>query len=203
AVDDRHAVADLLDLGEEVRVEEHGRPELAQPADDLAHVVAAHRIECARWLFEQHERGPPDERDAEAEALLHPLRVGPDAARRAVRLADAHGHREPRERDDAPVALREVARLDRERSAHYLSEFATASTCDSVSVPSTSNIMPPFCQMTALPRPVESPMKSPSTPWTFTGWEIASSAGTGTGSVDEGSVIARSAAASCGEMPGC
>ena len=55
----------------------------------------------------------------------------------------------------------------------------------------------------ALAIPVLSPMKSPWTPWTVTGCEIASSAGTGTGSVLAGSTIARMAAASWGEMPGC
>src|SRR4029077_10313989 len=73
----------------------------------------------------------------------------------------------------------------------------------SVNDPITSNIMPSFCQMTALAIPVLSPTYRPCTPWTVTGWEIASSAGTGTGSVLDGSPIARIAAASWGEMPGC
>src|SRR5439155_17741735 len=50
-------------------------------------------------------------------------------AEEAVHLPRLHGHREARERDDAAaVAFRELARLDRGWSAHYLSEFATAST---------------------------------------------------------------------------
>src|SRR5207248_216264 len=39
AIDDGDAVADLLDLGEEMRIEEHDRASFAQGADDLAHVV--------------------------------------------------------------------------------------------------------------------------------------------------------------------
>src|SRR5438093_1282707 len=41
AIDDRHRVANLLDLAQEVRVEEHHGPSVAEAADDLAHVVAA------------------------------------------------------------------------------------------------------------------------------------------------------------------
>src|SRR6266849_125644 len=54
AVDDDHAVADLFDLGQEMRVEEHGDAALAQRADDLAHVVAADGVERARGLIQQH-----------------------------------------------------------------------------------------------------------------------------------------------------
>jgi hypothetical protein len=43
-VDDGDPIADLLDLAEEVRVEEDRGAARGQPADDLAHVMAADRI---------------------------------------------------------------------------------------------------------------------------------------------------------------
>src|SRR5207247_3814452 len=43
AIDDRHRVANLLDLAQEVRVEEQHGPSVAEAADALAHVVAADR----------------------------------------------------------------------------------------------------------------------------------------------------------------
>src|SRR3989475_5692354 len=88
AVDDGDAVTDLLHLAEEVRVEENGRAALAQPADDLAHVVPADRIERARRLVEHDEVGRAEQRDAEAKALLHSLRERTDAARSAVGESD-------------------------------------------------------------------------------------------------------------------
>ena len=95
-VDDRHAIADVLGLFEQVRVEEHGRPPLAQPADDLAHVVAPDRVERARGLVEHHQRGIAEQRHAEPEPLLHALGEGahpvvasleqPDGLQRPARL---------------------------------------------------------------------------------------------------------------------
>src|SRR5919201_2717043 len=43
-VDDRDAVTDLLDLGQEMRVEEHGGAPRLELPDDLADVVTAHRV---------------------------------------------------------------------------------------------------------------------------------------------------------------
>src|SRR5204862_159627 len=71
---DRNRGAHLLDLAEEVRVEEHHGPSVAEAADDLAHVVAADRVERARRLVEQDDCGIVEQRHAEAEPLLHPLR---------------------------------------------------------------------------------------------------------------------------------
>src|SRR3954471_10458546 len=63
--------------------------------------------------------------------------------------------------------------------------------------------MPSFDQMTALPRPVESPMNTPCTPCTVMGFELAMSTGIGIGRVLDGSLIALICAASPGLMPGC
>src|SRR5438477_2585572 len=87
-VDDRDAIADLFDLGQQMRVEEHRRATCLQRPDDLTHVVAADRVEGARRLVEEDERGVAEERDAEAEPLLHALRVAGDAVVGAIREAD-------------------------------------------------------------------------------------------------------------------
>src|SRR5947199_395395 len=79
AIDDRDAIADLLDLGEQVRIEEHGDAAVTQATDDLADVVAPDRIEGARRLVEEHELGVAKQRDAETEPLLHALRDRADA----------------------------------------------------------------------------------------------------------------------------
>src|SRR6266545_617441 len=79
-IDDRHPVADLLDLAQQVRVEEDGRAALAKSANDLANVMPADRIERARRLIEDDEVRRAEERDAESEPLLHPLRERAHAA---------------------------------------------------------------------------------------------------------------------------
>ena len=73
AVHDGHPIADALDLGEQVRVQEDRDASIAQPADDRANVVAADGIERRRGLVEQHELRPAQQSDAEPKALLHPL----------------------------------------------------------------------------------------------------------------------------------
>ena len=72
-VDDRDAVAHVLGLFEEVCVQEYGGAALAQPANDLAHVVTSDGIERAGGLVEHDERGVPEQRHAEPEPLLHSL----------------------------------------------------------------------------------------------------------------------------------
>src|SRR5437773_1941583 len=209
AIDDGDAVADLLHLAQEVRVEEDGRAALAQPADDLAHVVPADRIERARGLVEHDEVGRAEDltvtrrRRRESEQQLHRRRLaGAIRSEESEDVAARNGHRQTGERGDAAVSLGQLLRAYRRR-VDQCSEFATASTCCSVSVPATPYTMPSFCQITALPSPVESPTKLPSTACTVTFFEVAMSTGIGTGSVLEGSLIARICAASCGEMPGC
>src|SRR6267378_4167130 len=88
AIHDRDAVADLLDLAQQMRVEENGRASFAESADDLAHVVPADRIERTGGLVENDQVGRTEERDAEAEPLLHSLRERCDATRPAVGETD-------------------------------------------------------------------------------------------------------------------
>ena len=84
-VDHRDAVAHVLGLLEQVGVEEHGRPPLAQTADDLPHVVAPDGIERARGLVEHDQRGVAEQRHAEPEPLLHSLGERADAVGRLAR----------------------------------------------------------------------------------------------------------------------
>ena len=72
-VDDRHAIAHVLGLFEQMGVQEHGGSPLAQAADDLAHVVASDGVERARGLVEHDQRGVAEQRHAEPEPLLHAL----------------------------------------------------------------------------------------------------------------------------------
>ena len=87
AVDDRDAVADLLDLAEQVGVEEHGDAAAAQLDEQPADGPAPGRVEGARGLVEQQQRRLPDERLRDPEPLLHALRHRLDAA--VARLGQA------------------------------------------------------------------------------------------------------------------
>ena len=72
-VDHRDAVAYLLHLAQQVRVEKHRCPACGQPADDLAHVVPANRVEGGCRLVQEHELRLSHQRGAEAQPLLHSL----------------------------------------------------------------------------------------------------------------------------------
>ena len=80
---DDHAVADELDLAQEVGVEEDADLAAAQLLQHLADRPAARRVERARRLVEQERLRRADQRLGDAEPLLHPLRhrVDPDAGR--------------------------------------------------------------------------------------------------------------------------
>src|SRR6266849_6658696 len=71
-----------------MRVQETDRSLFAKRADDLAHVVASHRIERARWLVQEYDCGIVEQRDAESEPLLHSLREGAHATGATVSEAD-------------------------------------------------------------------------------------------------------------------
>jgi hypothetical protein len=73
AVDDHDPVADELDLAEQVRVQQHADPLLAQPDEQVAHRAPAARVERARRLVEQHEPRVADQRLGDAQPLLHAL----------------------------------------------------------------------------------------------------------------------------------
>ena len=77
-VEDHDAVADPLDLGQQVRVEDHGRAAIARRPDDGADVGPADRVERRRRLVEQDQLGLAQERHAEPEPLLHALREAAD-----------------------------------------------------------------------------------------------------------------------------
>ena len=83
AVDDRDAVADELDLGEQVRVEQHRDAAAAQLDEQLAHVAPAGRVQRAGRLVEQQQpragrRAPARSRAAAAS----PWTSSPSAAAR-------------------------------------------------------------------------------------------------------------------------
>ena len=87
-VDDRHAVADALDLAEQMGVEQHGDAAPAQLAEQVAHDPPPDRVERARGLVEQQQARPADQRLRDPEALLHALRHRLDAAAALVAEAD-------------------------------------------------------------------------------------------------------------------
>ncbi len=87
-IDDRHAIAHVLGLFEQVGVQEHGGSPLAKPANDLAHVVASDGVEGAGGLVEHHQRGVAEQRHAEPEPLLHSLREGADAVIASLEQTD-------------------------------------------------------------------------------------------------------------------
>src|SRR5438445_1151729 len=72
-VDHGEAVADLLDLGQQVRVEKHRGAARLQGADDLAYVVTPYRVERRGGLVEQGPLGAAEQGDTEAQPLLHTL----------------------------------------------------------------------------------------------------------------------------------
>ncbi len=80
---DDDAVADELDLAEQVGVEEHRDAAPAQLLEQLAHDAAADRVERARRLVEQEQARRADQRLRDPEPLLHALRHLIDPARRA------------------------------------------------------------------------------------------------------------------------
>ena len=108
-VDDDDAVADPLDLGEQVRVEDHRRASVAGRADDRPDVGPSDRVERRCRFVEEDEVGRAEQRDAEAEPLLHPL--GEPA--RPRRPPDRPGRRRSRawRRRRRPIRRRQAGQL--------------------------------------------------------------------------------------------
>ena len=79
ARDDRHAVAHQLDLGQQVRVQQHRDAARAQRLQQLAHRPPPGRVERARRLVEQQQPRVADHRLRDPEPLLHALRHRADA----------------------------------------------------------------------------------------------------------------------------
>ena len=86
--EDDDAVADELDLAQEMRVQEHRDAAPAQLLEQPAHRAAAARVERARRLVEQQQPRAADQRLRDPEPLLHALRHPPRPARPRVGEAD-------------------------------------------------------------------------------------------------------------------
>jgi hypothetical protein len=79
-VDDRHAVADALDLAEQVGVEEHGDAPAAQLLQQCADGAAPGRVQGACGLVQQQQPRAADEGLGDPQPLLHALGHRLDAA---------------------------------------------------------------------------------------------------------------------------
>jgi hypothetical protein len=80
AVQDRHAVADLLDLRQQVGAEQHGRPTRLLFEDQRGDLGRADRVDAGRRLVEDQYRGFGHQRLREPDALEHALRISADPA---------------------------------------------------------------------------------------------------------------------------
>src|SRR6059058_2169935 len=90
---DRDAVAELLDLVQQVAREENRDPVAGEPPDEVAHVAHARRVETGRRLIEQEETRLPEERRGDPETLTHAMRVAADLVLRAVSQLHRLEHR--------------------------------------------------------------------------------------------------------------
>ena len=135
-IHDGDAVAHLLDLAQEMRVEEHRGAARGKAANDLAHVVAADRVQCGRGLVEKHELGLAEQGGAEAEALLHSFRERAHAGVAAVgeadrfeRVRDLLPPRRTFERCQLAVEGEDLARGQPALVAEKLRQVADALSC--------------------------------------------------------------------------
>ena len=90
--DDRDAVAELLDLGEQVARQQNGDALAGEVADEPAHVAHPGRVEPGRRLVEQQQARPAQKRGGDAEPLAHPVRVAADPVAGAVGELDDLEH---------------------------------------------------------------------------------------------------------------
>ncbi len=86
--DDRDPVADHLHVREDVGVHEDGLALRVESQDEIADLLAADRIEAAHGLVEEHDLRIVDQRLRDADALEHPLGVGPQTRVLGVGKAD-------------------------------------------------------------------------------------------------------------------
>src|SRR5213079_3599528 len=70
----RGAVAEHFDVGEDVRAEQDGRAALAQTGDQVAYLAPAHGVESAHRLVKEDNFRVVDERLRQTDALQHALR---------------------------------------------------------------------------------------------------------------------------------
>ena len=68
--------ADLLDLGQDVAGEQHGRARLGDAPHELAHLAHLTRVEAVGGLVEHEHLGLAQQHAREPEPLAHALRVG-------------------------------------------------------------------------------------------------------------------------------
>src|SRR5438105_7229861 len=87
-VDHGEAVADLLDLGQQVRVEKHRGAARLERADDLADVMTPNRVERGGGLVEQDQFWTAEQGDPKAQTLLHALREAFDFVIGPIRESD-------------------------------------------------------------------------------------------------------------------
>ncbi len=102
-VENPHAVAQVLDLGEDVGGEEHGRPVPVCVPNHLSDLAGVARVQAARRLIQDEEGRFADERLGDRQELHHPLGELPDLPVHRVREPDAL---EPLRHDLARRALR-------------------------------------------------------------------------------------------------
>src|SRR5687767_1344483 len=107
---DLHAIADRLDLGKDVRRENHAvrAPDLAHERADLANLIG---IEADGRLVEYHDVGLVRDRLRDADALLVALRERADQL--AADVGEAAAVLRPRHRF-APLGLGYAVELHRE-----------------------------------------------------------------------------------------
>ena len=122
---DGDALAELLDLGQDVARQEDRDPVACEPGDQLADVDDAVRVEAVRGLVEDHQLRPPEERRGDPEPLAHagrepsrlPLgcvrRGRPDRAPREPRPSRREFGDSPREPEETQVVDRGEVRVER------------------------------------------------------------------------------------------
>ena len=82
--DDRHPVAELLHLAEQMAREHHRHAAAREPADQRAHVAHPGRVEPGGGFVEQEQARRAQERGGDPEPLTHAVRVAAHLVRRAV-----------------------------------------------------------------------------------------------------------------------
>ena len=83
AADDHHPVGDGLDLGQQVRGQQHRAPAVGEAAQQSAHPAHALRIEAVGGLVEDQHLRVAEQRVGEPEALAHAERVLADPPSRS------------------------------------------------------------------------------------------------------------------------
>ncbi len=125
--EDRDPICDLLHLREDVARDEHGPTLGAEAPQEVAHLHDPGGVEAVGGLIEDQQRGILEQRRGDAEALLHPQRIGPDHVVRAGREArrDRAPDRRHRER-----CRRSSPRISRLRLPVNLGKSIGASTIE-------------------------------------------------------------------------